>query len=167
LVFALAACAGPNRTEPSFVVRPEVRSALPIALPEQASVDHVNSSCGDHEVARAKAALGAVARELGKGGFQVVPLTPEPDADDPPPAPVLTSKLTIRLEDCDRGLFGDVAFEVMAGGESLATFAESDRFFSNVAVLGAELVDRLARSPEVAAFAAAQANAIATSSVSR
>ncbi len=148
LFFFLGACAGPTRTDPSFLVRPELRSIAGIAMPEAASVQASGKECGTEEADRAKSTLGALARELDKSGFVLLdPKNPPEDAAKP----AMALDLAIVLDDCERGLFGDVALTLTStAGQRVDRIAMDDVWFSNIAGLANDLADRIARSSTVA-----------------
>jgi hypothetical protein len=148
----LGACAGPTRTDPSFVVRPELRAVTPIGLPDAAKVDSSGKECGTPEADRAKSALGAVARELDRSGFPLI--DPKDPPEEGPKTPALALDLSLVLDDCERGLFGDIALTLTStGGVSIDRITMQDVWFSNIAGLATDLADRIARSSAIADFA--------------
>ncbi len=152
VVWLLFACAGPNRTDPSFVVRPEVRSAAPIGLPEMVKVEASGKECGTNEEDRAKSTLGALVRELDKSGFVLI--DPKNPPEEEPKSPLLSLDLSIVLDDCERGLYGDVALTFTStSGADVDRIAMQDIWFSNIRVLANDLADRVARSTAIAQFA--------------
>ena len=116
-------------------------------MPEAANVQASGKECGAPEEDRAKSALGALARELDKSGFVLVdPKNPEDAAK-----PSLALDLAIVLDDCERGLFGDVALTLTStAGQRVDRIAMDDVWFSNIAGLANDLADRIARSSTVA-----------------
>jgi hypothetical protein len=153
ILVCLCACAGPTRTDPSFVVRPELRSVVPIGIPESAKVSATGTACTTKEEDRAKSALGALARELDRSDFVII--DPDDPPDEGPEAPALALDLSLTLDDCERGLFGDVQMTLTStGGQSIERVALENVWFSNIAGLATDLADRVARSTAVADFAA-------------
>jgi hypothetical protein len=148
----LSACAGPTRTDPTFVVRPELRATTPIGLPESAAVESPGTGCGTPETDRAKSALGALARELDRSGFPLI--DPKDPPEEGPTTPALALDLSLVLDDCERGLFGDIALTLTStGGVSIDRITMQDVWFSNIAGLATDLADRIARSNAIADFA--------------
>ena len=149
---SLSACAGPTRTDPTFVVRPELRAATPIGLPESAKVESSGKECGTPEEDRAKSALGALTRELDRSGFPRI--DPKDPPEEGPTTPALALDLTLVLDDCERGLFGDIALTLTStSGVSVEEITMKDVWFSNIAGLATDLADRIARSNAIADFA--------------
>jgi hypothetical protein len=150
---SLSACAGTARTDPSFLVRPELRSAAPIGLPAEAKVSTTGTACGTKEQDRAKSTLGALVRELDRSDFVLI--DPKDPPEEGPKTPALALDLAIVLDDCERGLFGDVMLTLTStGGASIDRIAMENVWFSNIAGLATDLADRVARSNAVADFAA-------------
>src|SRR5688572_15180480 len=149
---SLSACAGPTRTDPTFVVRREIRAVTPIGLPESAKVEGSGKECGTPEQDRAKSALGALARELDRSGFPLI--DPRDPPEEGPKTPALSLDLSLVLDDCERGLFGDIALTLTStAGASIDRITMQDVWFSNIAGLATDLADRIARSNAIAEFA--------------
>lgn len=127
-----------------------MRPSLSIVVPEKAVVKQADPSCGDAEVARAEAALGAAARELEKAGFAV--LYGDDMSEAGAAEPLLLMHLAIRLEDCREGLYGDVALELRHEGRSVERIEKTGSYFSNVAALAVDLGDRVAGSTAIRDF---------------
>ncbi len=153
---SLAACAGtPARSDPAFAVRPDLRASVPIRLPAAATVSAMGAGCGREERARAEAALGALARELGMSGFVLIGPKDPVGAGEATQMPVVALDLEIALDDCERGLFGDVALTLTStGGARIDRVGIDDVWFSNIAGLASDLADRVAGSSAVAKLAA-------------
>jgi hypothetical protein len=145
----LSACAGTARVDPSFVVRPEMRPAAPIGLPPAAEVSSTSQACTTKEEDRARSTLGALVRELDKSDFVLI--DPRNPPQEGPASPAMSLGLSIVLDDCERGLFGDVLLTLTStGGESIDRISLENVWFSNIAGLANDLADRIARSNAVA-----------------
>lgn len=129
-----------------------MRTLTPIGLPETAKVASSGKACGTPEEDRAKSALGALVRELDRSGFPII--DPKEPPEEGPKTPALSLDLSLVLDDCERGLFGDVALTLTStGGASVDQITMQDVWFSNIAGLATDLADRIATSTAIADFA--------------